>query len=914
MNQKEAFTNPNYKIGIKELTFSQLTEALPNYDALLDKIAEIRRESVHVDKGYFEKNYFEILKYDNIFSILGGRGSGKTSVLFSLYKRFKMDESNIMIPIVMPELLDKDENIVSWIISAIEIGLDEIEEKIKKSYNDQPDCQKLFEQFNFFDRCVFNNDNKLRNQFNQLKFNFYNNVNKNFGNNYSENTELMAQSTQSGFELIPQFIKFWNTLISAYEQFLRANGINTAPLVFLFIDDADLKPEIINDLLFVIPKYLSHPNVVVFISGSQLTLSLAVKYHMYKSITHHPYDLMALMDIENKYNGESYRNETTSHIKFSELRYGKEYYRIDKLSNEILRKLFPVYNRFRITKYDSFHKKQSFQIFKDDTADCDESIKFSEKISQLLSGYYNECMQLHQNNIEKLSIDKVLEPSEKTCEEKRNNFSKLFQLNEQDKDLEYGFYLSFFGNYARDITAVYFSLKELLGSLLSILKKLYGGKYGEVEERIPLVCIEKTHTSIIKFLNSAITSNQDLKIFCQSIEDMIKTQVLHWQLYVDYSKVLEIFKQNEYYKNNMKNPEPFIEAFSLLSFIEQLVVVMMPQRRKCHGITELRELINSIGINVIQYDDSVESILQQYYVFRALNIVPKFDINKVEHQNNFINGIVRLNLLNRIEDHSSSIDREWLMLFTEVIYRRYSYIARLYKYRSKLMIFNDKLFLDNLYLNLRNNYYNYLKWNLFGKKCEIVTNDNQVCNITDVIVEMENQLLILNDSIKNLRLDYKKDDNDSRISNQISYVDIFDNMRLKKELGSFIDYINENSIMRYNITQRMNTISAIIENDSEDYLNLREWYHGFENLLNEKLKIKVTKAYSDYRRSIRKIRGLYQAYIDLYVLRIQEEITKENRNSPLRMITIDDNANSIIKILMNNLEEREWDKFLNAEL
>lgn len=219
-NQHNILNNPNYKIGIKELTIQQLRAGLPNYDQLLCKIQEIRDESKNIDKSQLEKNPFETLKYDNIFSILGGRGAGKTSVLFTMYKKFMEYEHNIMVPIVMPELLDNNESIISWILSAIEECLNGIEHKIQNVFDkctDSTSYKKMCNDYDFFDRCVFNKNNKLRKKFNELKQVFYYNENKIFDSDYSENTELMAKSIQSGFEIIPKFVSFWNTLIAVYD-------------------------------------------------------------------------------------------------------------------------------------------------------------------------------------------------------------------------------------------------------------------------------------------------------------------------------------------------------------------------------------------------------------------------------------------------------------------------------------------------------------------------------------------------------------------------------------------------------------------------------------------------------------------------------------------------------------------------
>ena len=111
--------NPNYKTGVKILTESQMRMGLPLYDTLLNKIERIRDEATLVDRSMLLRQSIENLKYDQIFSILGGRGAGKTSVLMTLRHELEQKEHNVIFPIIMPELIEDDENIVSWIISAM---------------------------------------------------------------------------------------------------------------------------------------------------------------------------------------------------------------------------------------------------------------------------------------------------------------------------------------------------------------------------------------------------------------------------------------------------------------------------------------------------------------------------------------------------------------------------------------------------------------------------------------------------------------------------------------------------------------------------------------------------------------------------------------------------------------------------
>ena len=87
--------NPTYKTGIKTLTDIQLRNGLPSYDILMDKIRVVR-ENARKISGLPLDGSFENLKYDNFFSILGGRGAGKTSILLTIHNKlnYYYDKAN----------------------------------------------------------------------------------------------------------------------------------------------------------------------------------------------------------------------------------------------------------------------------------------------------------------------------------------------------------------------------------------------------------------------------------------------------------------------------------------------------------------------------------------------------------------------------------------------------------------------------------------------------------------------------------------------------------------------------------------------------------------------------------------------------------------------------------------------------
>ena len=105
---------------------------------------------------------------------------------------------------------------------------------------------------------------------------------------------------------------------------------------------------------------------------------------------------------------------------------------------------------------------------------------------------------------------------------------------------------------------------------------------------------------LMSFLDSVISSNRNLVIFSRYERELIKTQLLHWQLFVDYEKVLEVFNDSRYREDNNKHPEAFFEILGLMNFIEQIIVLVIPQRRKTHVSAYFNRLIEDSNISVIK--------------------------------------------------------------------------------------------------------------------------------------------------------------------------------------------------------------------------------------------------------------------------------------------------------------------------
>ena len=126
-----------HPIGAQVLSKRMMDCTFPHTDEVLETIKGFREvaASVHDSfNGKIKNNPNEALLdargFNNAISILGSRGSGKTSVIMTLQHILKVgmknweagvvpehiDESNIMMPIMIPQDCSAKQTLLSWLI------------------------------------------------------------------------------------------------------------------------------------------------------------------------------------------------------------------------------------------------------------------------------------------------------------------------------------------------------------------------------------------------------------------------------------------------------------------------------------------------------------------------------------------------------------------------------------------------------------------------------------------------------------------------------------------------------------------------------------------------------------------------------------------------------------------------------
>lgn len=282
-------------IGASSLTKDQLEMLMPD-ENIINDIDVIRQNAKDiVSENTNEKDIDSVLrKYNNIISILGGRGSGKTSVLLTIQEYLKgnipnlnkkyegnkeenqekqdinIKYKNLFLSLIKPDCISNkcksDDDVIGWLIGGFRKAVEQIEKDIY-------DAKKyVFDTNNkdYFEHCRKRDDNKLRTLYNELvKFYLYTkrdyqDVIKNEYEDFTSYTDNVSNSIDSQQRLIYKFYQFINEFVLIMR---KCKENDDEPLLFFFFDDIELSEERCGEIINTIAKYLFHPNIVVFVAG-----------------------------------------------------------------------------------------------------------------------------------------------------------------------------------------------------------------------------------------------------------------------------------------------------------------------------------------------------------------------------------------------------------------------------------------------------------------------------------------------------------------------------------------------------------------------------------------------------------------------------------------------------------------------
>lgn len=150
---------PYHKMGFKLLGNEQIHNMFPEWDIMLGKIEAHRNQLRKLDTNLKTIDSQYNLMYDNIFSIFGKRGSGKTSAIFTLKDHLQSKKGDLVLPVIMPEMIPKGCDMIGWILSLFEQKVLELNERHKK--------QEVLNRK--FDSCMYQPKKTILREYEEVK-------------------------------------------------------------------------------------------------------------------------------------------------------------------------------------------------------------------------------------------------------------------------------------------------------------------------------------------------------------------------------------------------------------------------------------------------------------------------------------------------------------------------------------------------------------------------------------------------------------------------------------------------------------------------------------------------------------------------------------------------------------------------
>lgn len=619
--------NPSRKIGIKLLDQKQLTNVFPQVGKLLKHIKYQRERVTRQNAGnesakkLIEHEYY--LMHDNIFGIFGGRGSGKTSVMFSLREVFLKESKtygDIVLPIIMPEIIDNESSLLGWVLAIIGDVVEDIECDMKRMSHSMNNQEFMHQNIiNFFENCRFNEQNKLREEYDLIYRECFSSTSSIVGQySYVDTVSIKAEQSRKQYQLMKKLNKFWNLLVNTkhqikcYETKLTKSEQDTSPpLIFMIFDDIDLAPERSKELLTSAFKFFSNPNIVIIITAAIKTLEQVLVCKMYNNVLGSHEDNINGQEVKGLYSQDDARKDA------------KEY----------LNKVIPPSSRYFLERYDTCEQKLLFSYSREsDEYNYNPERVTSKPIVEFLADLIRDFEGSDEENF--LLQDKSKLPSVE-------NFNTTYLLIFGNKN-------RYIFNGCLEIMNALEKMNEIMenqdkNNKMEIQDKQNGtpmkrkGKNNTVEnKRVKLSDYREIYYVLNHLLSVLINSNvREVVKYEEFISKLLLLHKGEWRLYINYALLLELYDKEslrirrkiaEEYQvcpsnldrkswDDLLNQEmrdqlagvkkPIGILFITLFFIENLLAVMMPQRGSIHGHTEIIDFLNR-DINVSTYKDALQ--------------------------------------------------------------------------------------------------------------------------------------------------------------------------------------------------------------------------------------------------------------------------------------------------------------------
>lgn len=422
----------------------QVYKIMPTYDLLLEQLQEIR--STAAKQALKKQNRCggnDKQDFNNTVGIFGPRGTGKSSALYTLRNYLSKDMMNILLPLIEPDNFGENTKIIGSIVGLLCEEGNKLIRSLKKLHilkNDERDVPP--DLSSYFYNGTLKPNNPLKQIIDEtIEYHLY--TERHYRDMLGQNFADLATHIRKSERLLIPDIEFKkklmiliDTIIDVKKKLMTLEVNNKkdrateecqspVPLIYIFIDDIDLKTSKTRELMDALLQYTNHPNIITVLSGDYEILT--------ESLT-----LALLQDEPLKELGLGAQDSLKVSAKDSEIESDKEgkltiLKRKTDLAHEYLKKIIPPARRHQLVKWNentipffAFGEETlleqlsrlfgKWSIFSYQDKEANETINkpikrsyviFDEKPRGIVNAYYhlNQLIKAKQNG-EEIDVDK----------------------------------------------------------------------------------------------------------------------------------------------------------------------------------------------------------------------------------------------------------------------------------------------------------------------------------------------------------------------------------------------------------------------------------------------------------------------------------------------------------------------------
>lgn len=600
-------TGPSKRLGVKFLSEAQLHSTFPDKDSLMERIEEQRAIAQLADDLNYSPGARSRLPqmYDNVYALLGGRGSGKSSVLLTLQKTMeRMHPQDIMFPMITPEIIsEKSSSILGWILSAADIVVQRVEALIEKEGRTVEPTGARAWLNDFFADCQFRKkDNVLREKYDDL---FRRSMRADAASisNYSVEDVVYYRMQQSReqYRLMQDLNDFWRFLTEMWENARKLErdggpeGEWKRPLIILMFDDIDLVPERSMELLNTTFQYLTAPNIVIILTAAEKVLYEVIRLKMVERMigSESPSLLRDFVSQEILDGRKSGRGEQSQALA--------------NMTEEFYNKVIPPSSRYYLHRYQTIEERKFYYY---------SSLEQSFVLPLAEESGEGEAGGRESNRIDvflKDQIDRLIQVFPRDSREEKRNFLRPAKDENGFRDT----FLLMFGQKNRNIANGCLEIMNTVSRLRAIVSA-YMAKQGtwKLNDRN----FQEIIVSLRHLFRSLTLSNPDLRDFSDYADRLIRPRQDGHRIYIDYPWIWESYLRErsavfsrlplqttsytgevqELPENRRLREEALREhkrklcvLITVLFFVEGILSILDSGKRGIHGHRELSFLLNA---------------------------------------------------------------------------------------------------------------------------------------------------------------------------------------------------------------------------------------------------------------------------------------------------------------------------------